>query len=130
MVPDINQRFKELRKQCKKSQEEWGEILGISRSGIADIEAGRRNVTNKHIKLLSVETIDGKTINEEWLRNGTGKPFKELSRNQALTEFAADIINEEYSFRARLVEALSKLSDEEWSVLEGIAKKLADIKKD
>lgn len=110
MVPDINQRFKELRKQCKKSQEEWGEILGISRSGIADIEAGRRNVTNKHIKLLSVETIDGKTINEEWLRNGTGKPFKELSRNQALTEFAADIINEEYSFRARLVEALSKLS--------------------
>ena len=52
MIPDINKRFRELRKMCKKSQEEWADIMGLSRSGIADIEAGRRNVTEKHIKLL------------------------------------------------------------------------------
>ena len=125
-----NERFRELRKLCGKTQDEWAEILGLSRSGVSEIEAGRRNVTDKHIKLLSVEAIDGKSISEEWLRNGTGEPFKKMTRNQAIAEFAADIINEDDSFRSRLVEALSKLSADEWSILEGIAKKLADVKKD
>ena len=79
MIPDINKRFRELRKMCKKSQEEWADIMGLSRSGIADIEAGRRNVTEKHIKLLSIEPIDGRYINEDWLRTGDGDPFKKLT---------------------------------------------------
>ena len=60
------------------NQEEWGCILGISRPGVSDIESGRRNVTDKHIKLLCVEPIQGKYVNEEWLRTGQGEMFKEL----------------------------------------------------
>ena len=118
MIPDINKRFRELRKMCKKSQEEWADIMGLSRSGIADIEAGRRNVTEKHIKLLSIESIDGKYINEDWLRTGDGDPFKKLTRSQVITDFAADLIKEDASFKTRLIEALAKLSDDEWEVLE------------
>lgn len=129
-MSDINERFKELRKICKKSQEEWGSILGITRAGVCDIEAGRRNVTDKHIRLLTITTIDGRVINEEWLRTGEGEPFKPLTRAQAITDFAADLIKEDDSFKTRLIEALSKLSEDEWEVLEGIAKKLADNKKD
>lgn len=128
MIPDINKRFRELRKMCKKSQEEWADIMGLSRSGIADIEAGRRNVTEKHIKLLSIEPIDGRYINEDWLRTGDGDPFKKLTRSQVITDFAADLIKEDDSFKSRLIEALAKLGDDDWEALEKLAKKLANKK--
>ena len=126
MIPDINQRFRELRKMCKKSQEEWADIMGLSRSGIADIEAGRRNVTEKHIRLLSIESIDGKYINEDWLRTGDGDPFIKLTRSQVITDFAADLIKEDDSFKSRLIEALAKLDDKEWELLEKLANDLAN----
>ena len=128
MIPDINKRFRELRKICKKSQEEWADIMGLSRSGITEIEAGRRNVTEKHIRLLSIESIDGKYINEDWLRTGDGDPFKKLTRNQVITDFAADLIKEDDSFKSRLIEALAKLGDDDWEALERLAKKLANKK--
>lgn len=128
MIPDINKRFRELRKMCKKSQEEWADIMGLSRSGIADIEAGRRNVTEKHIKLLSIESIDGKYINEDWLRTGDGDPFIKLTRSQVITDFAADLIKEDDSFKSRLIEALAKLNDDEWEILEKLAKDLSNKK--
>ena len=128
MIPDINKRFRELRKMCKKSQEEWADIMGLSRSGIADIEAGRRNVTEKHIKLLSIESIDGKYINEDWLRTGDGDPFKKLTRNQVITDFAADLIKEDDSFKSRLIEALAKLGDDDGEALERLALKLSNKK--
>lgn len=72
----INERFRQLRKMCEKTQSEWAEILGLSRSGVSEIEAGRRNVTEKHIKLLSVwEGTRGRTINVDWLRTGEGDHF-------------------------------------------------------
>ena len=125
---NINDRFKEIRKMCGKSQEDLGEILGLSRSGVSEIESGRRNVTDKHIRLLTLTQIDGKLINEEWLRTGDGKPFRTLTRNQTITDFAADLIKEEESFKARLIEALAKLSEQEWEVLEKVANDLADKK--
>ena len=128
MIPDINKRFRELRKMCKKSQEEWADIMGLSRSGITEIEAGRRNVTEKHIKLLSIEPIDGRYINEDWLRTGDGDPFKKLTRSQVITDFAADLIKEDDSFKSRLIEALAKLGDDDWEALEKLAKKLANKK--
>lgn len=128
MIPDINKRFRELRKICKKSQEEWADIMGLSRSGITEIEAGRRNVTEKHIKLLSIESIDGKYINEDWLRTGDGDPFKKLTRNQVITDFAADLIKEDDSFKSRLIEALAKLGDDDWEALERLALKLSNKK--
>lgn len=128
MIPDVNKRFRELRKMCKKSQEEWADIMGLSRSGITEIEAGRRNVTEKHIKLLSIEPIDGRYINEDWLRTGDGDPFKKLTRSQVITDFAADLIKEDDSFKTRLIEALAKLNDDEWEILEKLAKDLSSKK--
>ena len=41
----INDRFKELRKALGLSQEEFGNKIGLSKSGISNIESGTRNVT-------------------------------------------------------------------------------------
>lgn len=92
MVPDINLRFRELRIECKKSQEEWANILGLSRSGVADIESGRRNVTDKHIKLLCIEPIQGKYINENWLRTGEGEMFKTRSPSDEVGYYVEELL--------------------------------------
>lgn len=125
-MPTINDRFRDVRKACKKTQEEWAAILGLSRTGVADIESGRRNVTDKHIKLLCIESIDGKNINETWLRTGEGDMFEPMSRGETIAQFAGELMkDEDDSFRRRLVEALAQLDEKEWEILEGIAKKLA-----
>lgn len=69
----INERFIELRKACRKSQTDFSKVLGISRSGVADIETGRRNVTEKHLIMLS--NWDEYNVNIEWLRTGKGEMF-------------------------------------------------------
>lgn len=124
-MPTTNDRFRDIRKACKKTQEEWAAILGLSRTGVADIESGRRNVTDKHIKLLCVESIDGKNISENWLRTGEGEMFEPLSRSETIAKFAGELMkDEDDSFRRQLVEALAQLDEKEWEVLAGIAKKL------
>lgn len=124
-MPTINDRFRDVRKACKKTQEEWAVILGLSRTGVADIESGRRNVTDKHIKLLCIESIDGKNINETWLRTGEGDMFEPMSRGETIAQFAGELMkDEDDSFRRRLVEALAQLDEKEWETLEEIAKKL------
>lgn len=69
----INERFKELRKACKKNQTDFGKILGLSVSGVSDIEVGRRSVTEKHLIMLS--NWEEYNINIDWLRTGVGEMF-------------------------------------------------------
>lgn len=127
----INERFRILREACDKTQTEWASILGLSRSGVTAIESGQRSVTEKHIKLLTVHPVDGRQISETWLRTGEGEMFVPLTRNQIITDFAADLIREEDGdFKKRLIEALALLDEKEWDVLEGLAKKLAEEGKD
>lgn len=64
----MNKRIKELREYWKLSQEDFGKILGITKSGVSDIEAGRRRVTEKHIIMLK-----NHNVNENWLRTGKGE---------------------------------------------------------
>ena len=79
----MNNRFKEIREKLGFSQEKFGEIIGLSKSGISNIESGQRNVTDKHIKLLSSEL----NINPDWLRTGEGEMFNE-SDEFSLDEYA------------------------------------------
>lgn len=64
----MNKRIKELREYWKLNQEDFGKILGITKSGVSDIEAGRRKVTERHIIMLK-----NHNVNENWLRTGKGE---------------------------------------------------------
>lgn len=126
-MESINVRFKELRIACKRSQEEWGEILGLTKSGVSDIERGKRNVIDKHLVMLS--NWQEKPINIDWLRDGTGDMFRKLNRQQELARLTADLFKaEETSFKSRFILALSELEESEWDVLEGIVQKIAKKK--
>ena len=48
----MNKRLKQLRIELGLSQEEFGEILMLKKSGVCALEYGQRKITEKHLKCL------------------------------------------------------------------------------
>ena len=69
-------------------------------------------------------------VNEDWLRNGTGEMFLKKDKLQIIAEFAADMIKEPDSFKARLFEAMAKLDEKDWIAIEQIFDKISKSKTD
>ena len=67
-------------------------------------------------------------VNEEWLRDGVGEMFVKRDKIQVISEFAADMIKEPESFKARLFESLAKLDEKDWIAIEQIFDKLTGSK--
>lgn len=113
----INDRFKQLRKVCNKTQDEFAEIFGMTRSGICDIEKGRNNVTEKHLIMLS--NWHERKVNIDWLRTGKGGPenmFLHLEENDLVAQ-AATLLGEKDQLFETLVVTYSKLTPENKKVL-------------
>ena len=122
-MESINVRFKDLRKACNKTQEDMGHILGLSRSGISEIESGRRSVTEQH--LIMLKNWDEKPINIEWLRTGQGEMFKQLTNQEELMKYTALLLKDNKSAIASAIQALivtyEQLDDSNKDVLEKVA---------
>ncbi|NNJ32673.1 helix-turn-helix transcriptional regulator [Bacteroides xylanolyticus] len=103
----MNNRFKLLRENCKKSQEDFGKAIGITKSGVSDIENGRRKVTEQHIIML--RNWSEFKINENWLRTGEGEMFLKPQKNDLVTK-AALLLGEHDPVFEAFVETYSKLT--------------------
>lgn len=115
----MNNRLKEIRKSHPKgkTQELFADFLGISPSNLASYETGRRTLTNAVIQLICQKC----NVNEEWLRNGVGDMFLEISKDDEISKFFGDILkDDETKFKRRLIKALAQLNDENWDFLEDI----------
>ncbi|MCL2214873.1 MAG: helix-turn-helix domain-containing protein [Treponema sp.] len=73
----INNRVKRLRKSLEMNQDEFAKKIGISNSAISRIEIGDNSLVNHKIILICIpnQLKEGKTVNEKWLRDGTGEMF-------------------------------------------------------
>lgn len=126
-----NERLRFVREELSLSQAEFGEIIGLSRSGVSEIEAGRRNVTEKHIKMLTIQPVDGKYINEEWLRSGEGEPFKKLSKEEEIASYVEDLLsdgteNPLYEIILDIMRTYSELTPKSQEVLRDFSRRLLD----
>ena len=123
----VHERVRYLRKDVlHMTQEEFAKSIKISRSNLGNIETGAVSVTER---VLS-DICDVHCANIDWLMSGEGEPLREKTRNEKITDFAADLLREEEeSFRRRLVEALTDLDIEEWALLERISEKAAKKRK-
>lgn len=118
----IKDRIKEVRKANKLSQADFGKSLGVSRDIIANLETGRVEPTELIKKSISNEF----GISLEWLESGEGKMMQDFSRDTEIAEYVGrTLTTTEDTFQKRLIAALSKLSVEEWEVLEKLANDLA-----
>ena len=69
---DLGERLQTFRKEKKISGEALGNILGLKKSGIAHIEAGRANLTVPHLKALMEAFPD---LNINWLITNHGEMY-------------------------------------------------------
>ena len=112
----MNERLKQLRLTLEMSQEEFGKLLGITKSGVSDIESGRRKVTEQHIIMLKSQKSQ---INEEWLRTGNGEMLISQTEDEQISLFIGDLLkDEEESFKRRLISGLAALDQNGGDVLE------------
>ena len=117
----MNERIIELRKSLKKSQAKFAEEIGLSVTFINLVENGNRNLSDRTIS----DICRIYNVNEEWLKNGTGEMYKPRSDNEIIAKFVNDVMESRSDdFRKRLINALSQLDEDEWKVLEEIAKKM------
>ena len=128
---NANERVKYLRTTLNINQEQLGKAIGISKSGISAIENGTRNVTEKHIKLIS----NAYNISEEWLRSGTGEMFEQLTEQEKIMKYTAYLLKDTESSIAESIKNLivtyQQLDDTSKEVLEKIIDTYVDkIKKD
>ena len=122
----INDRFKNLRKACHKTQDEFAEIFGMTRSGICDIEKGRNNVTEKHLIMLS--NWHERKVNIEWLRTGEGgldAMFLPPEENDLIAQAAALLGEKDQLFESLLI-TYSKLTPQNKDVLLNFFKDFSD----
>ncbi|EGT4186800.1 TPA: helix-turn-helix domain-containing protein [Clostridioides difficile] len=68
----MNNRIRQLRELKKLTQVDFGEVLGMTKNEIYNLESGRTKIKEKDIKLI----ISTFKVSETWLREGKGEIFK------------------------------------------------------
>lgn len=114
------ERLKTVRKTLHLTQQDMADRLGLKRNTIATYEIGKAIPSDRTIADVCREF----NINETWLRTGEGEMYQPVTRDQAITDFMADILKGEPSFRAKLVSVLARLTEDEWQMLERRAREL------
>lgn len=125
----VNERLKYLRKKCGKTQAEWGKIFGITSSGVADIELGRRNVNDKHLIMLS--NWKEKRVNIEWLKTGEGEMFLELPEEDEIAAYVSELLEDDgsnplYKIIKEIMHTYSELTPKSQEVLRDFSAKLIE----
>lgn len=89
----ISDRIKEIRKSLKLSQEEFGQILGVSRDVIGNIEYDRlkRPDQKEPIYKLICEKFN---VDETWLRTGEGEMFQEILPEDEIASAVSNVLED------------------------------------
>lgn len=111
----MNERIKEIRIKFGLTQQEFADKIKVKRNTVATYEMGRSVPSDSAIALICKEF----NINEEWLRNGIGEPYIEVSKDMQIAAMLADIQKSGTdNFKHRLISALAQLDDSDWDSLE------------
>lgn len=123
----LNERIKQIRIKLGLSQDEFGRRLGVTRGAITNIELNKVDPKPLFVDLICREF----GVNEIWLRTGEGEMFDPVTPDEELADFFGDILAGEPDFKRRFIYALSRLSSEQWEMLEKVATQLvADMQKE
>lgn len=106
-----NDRIREVRKVLGLTQEKFGEKVGMKKSSLSTTESGVNAVSNQ----LRTAVCREFHVREEWLRTGEGEMFEDRTQDQAIVDFAADLVNvDDESFKKRLISAFARMDDATW----------------
>lgn len=84
----IGERIKTLRKSLNYSQEDFGKMIGLSRSAICGVENETRNIPDRTVKLIASIF----NVSESWLRTGIeDKIFEQWDTKENLEKIHNEI---------------------------------------
>lgn len=122
-MQEIAERITKVIKDKAKTKTEFAEKLNISQSFVSRLASGEKEPSDRTIADICREF----DVNEDWLRTGQGDPYVQLSRDEELAQFFGDVMKgEDPDFRRRLLSVMSRLTTDEWALLEQMAWKLVD----
>lgn len=114
---ELKNRIKQIRNSNPnwKSQDLFASFLGIPKANLSSYETGRRTPTDAVIQLICEKC----SVNEEWIRNGTGEMFQPENKNDEISKLFGNVLkSSDDDFKYRLINALAKLDDSGWDNLE------------
>lgn len=122
----IGSRIEELVSTLNITKTAFAEKIKVTQPYISKLISGNGIPSDRLIEDIC-EKFD---VDENWLRTGEGEMYIQRTRSEKITDFAADLLNEEEeSFKRRLIEALAELDVDEWALLEKISEKAAKKRK-
>ena len=111
------ERIRIVRKHYGLTMEKFGNVLGVSKAAISNVESGNNNVTERMRKSISREF----NVDYDWLLDGIGdeiiftKTIDEITEKE---EYIEKVFANESPFARRVLKALAKFTPEEWERLE------------
>lgn len=114
----MNERIKQLRKELGLTLDKFGEKIGVGKTAISKIENGDRSVTDQMFKSICREF----NVREEWLRNGEGEMFVQMSYDSEIISFIQSVQKNDNSFKKKFLKMLASLDDADWLKLENAFK--------
>ena len=119
----ISARISLVIKESGLTKTAFAKKINISQPHISKIALGESVPSDRTIADICREF----NVNEDWLRTGRGDPYIQLSRDEELAQFFGDVMKgEDPDFRRRLLSVMSRLTTDEWALLERMAWKLVD----
>ena len=117
MSESINARIKQLRKKKKLNQTEFGAVIRLKNSAISKMEQEGSVVVDQNVQLICEKF----QVRRDWLVDGTGEMFAERTKKDELMEWAERVSQSPHdSFPYRLADALARLDEPQWKMLEQI----------
>lgn len=129
MITD-SERLKKLRASLNIRQGDFANKISTTQGHVSDIENGRKNLSDRTVKLICLEDWDGKKVNEDWLRTGNGEMFEELTNQEKLMKYTALLLKGKDSAVVSAIQSLiityEQLDTDSKATLEKIALQYID----
>lgn len=116
-------RISKVIRDKEKTKTAFSDRINVSQAFVSQMCSGLKVPSDRTIADICREF----NVNENWLRTGQGDPYIQLSRDEELAQFFGDVMKgEDPDFRRRLLSVMSRLTTDEWALLERMAWKLVD----
>lgn len=113
-IEDIRDRITKIRGCVQKSQEEFGNILGVTKSTISLIETKKREPSERLIRDICREF----KVNEDWLRTGAGGDENmHIPEDMSYLYNVGKLGSEKNEFKKFYLNMMMSLPDEYWDYI-------------
>lgn len=120
----MNTRIKQLRKELRLTQDEFGSRIGITGSAISKLESGASGITEQLLKSICKEF----NVDYIWLTTGDGEMFitQSFDDMEVIDRITDTFMNDESEFAKSVFKMFSNYTQEDWNALEHIVTKSSE----